>query len=104
VWQCRRTAPLVERLKQDGMGSVIRDHTGLVADAYFSGTKLQWLLEHVDGARARADAGELCFGTVDSWLAYHLTNERVHVTTPPTRPHHALKHLRPGVGPASGRE
>ncbi len=80
VWQCRRTAPLVERLKQDGMGSVIRDHTGLVADAYFSGTKLQWLLEHVDGARARADAGELCFGTVDSWLAYHLTNERVHVT------------------------
>ena len=80
VWQCRRTAPQVERLKQDGLGSVIRDHTGLVADAYFSGTKLQWLLEHVDGARDRAMAGSLCFGTVDSWLAYHLTNERVHVT------------------------
>ena len=80
VWQCRRTAPLVERLKQDGLGSVIRDHTGLIADAYFSGTKLQWLLEHVDGARERALMGKLCFGTVDSWLAYHLTNERVHVT------------------------
>ncbi len=80
VWQCRRTAPLIERLKQDGLGSVIRDHTGLVADAYFSGTKLQWLLDNVDGARERANAGALCFGTVDSWLAYHLTNERVHVT------------------------
>jgi glycerol kinase len=80
VWQCRRTASLVERLKQDGMGSVIRDHTGLVADAYFSGTKIQWLLEHVDGARERAASGGLCFGTVDSWLAYNLTAERVHVT------------------------
>ncbi len=80
VWQCRRTAPLVERLKQDGLGNVIRDRTGLIADAYFSGTKLQWVLENTPGARARAAKGELCFGTVDTWLAYNLCAERPHVT------------------------
>jgi len=80
VWQCRRTAPLVERLKQDGLGNLLRDRTGLVPDAYFSGTKLQWMLDRIDGARERAAKGELCFGTVDSFLAWHLTGGRVHVT------------------------
>jgi len=80
VWQCRRTAPLVERLKQDGLGNLLRDRTGLVPDAYFSGTKLQWMLDGIDDARERAARGELCFGTVDSFLAWHLTGGRVHVT------------------------
>jgi len=80
VWQCRRTAPLVERLKQDGLGNLLRDRTGLVPDAYFSGTKLQWMLDGIDGARERAARGELCFGTVDCFLAWHLTGGRVHVT------------------------
>lgn len=80
VWQCRRTAPLVERLKKDGLGNVLRDRTGLVPDAYFSGTKLQWMLDAIPGARARAEKGELCFGTVDSFLAWNLTSEHVHVT------------------------
>jgi len=80
VWQCRRTAPLVERLKEDGLGNTIRDRTGLIPDAYFSGTKLEWLLDSIDGARDRAQNGELCFGTVDSFLAYRLTGGRAHVT------------------------
>ena len=80
VWQCRRTAPLVERLKQDGMGNVLRDRTGLVPDAYFSGTKVQWLLDNVPNVRQRAEAGELCFGTVDSVLVWNLTKEHRHVT------------------------
>ena len=80
VWQCRRTAPLVERLKQDGLGNVLRDRTGLVPDAYFSGTKLQWMLDSIPGSRERAEKGELCFGTVDSFLAFHLTGGRTHVT------------------------
>ncbi len=80
VWQCRRTAPLVERLKQDGLGNILRDRTGLVPDAYFSGTKLQWMLDGIPDARERAAKGELCFGTVDSFLAWHLTAGHVHVT------------------------
>lgn len=80
VWQCRRTAPLVERLKQDGLGNLLRDRTGLVPDAYFSGTKLQWMLDTVPDARARAEKGELCFGTVDSFLAWNLTAGHAHVT------------------------
>ncbi len=80
VWQCRRTAPLVERLKQDGLGNVLRDRTGLVPDAYFSGTKLQWMLDTVPGARERAEKGELCFGTIDCFLAWNLTANHVHVT------------------------
>ena len=80
VWQCRRTAPLVERLKNDGLGNIIRDRTGLIPDAYFSATKLQWLLDTVSGARRRAESGELCFGTIDSFLAWHLTGGKVHVT------------------------
>ena len=80
VWQCRRTAPLVERLKSDGLGNVLRDRTGLIPDAYFSGTKLQWMLDSIPGARERAARGELCFGTVDCFLAWHLTGGRAHVT------------------------
>lgn len=79
VWQCRRTAPLVERLKSDGLGNVIRDRTGLIPDAYFSGTKLQWMLDTIPDARARAERGELCFGTVDSFLAWHLSKDHAHV-------------------------
>ena len=80
VWQCRRTAPLVERLKRDGLGNMLRDRTGLIPDAYFSGTKLQWMLDSIPDARARAARGELCFGTVDSFLAWNLTGGRAHVT------------------------
>ncbi|MBP3410154.1 MAG: glycerol kinase GlpK [Clostridia bacterium] len=80
VWQCRRTAPLVERLKNDGLGNLLRDRTGLVPDAYFSGTKLQWMLDSIPGSRERAVRGELCFGTVDSFLTWNLTSRHVHVT------------------------
>lgn len=81
VWQCRRTAPLCEELKRDAqLTQYIQEHTGLLPDAYFSATKLRWILEHVEGARARAEAGELLFGTVDSWLVWKLTGGRVHVT------------------------
>ncbi len=80
VWQCRRTAPLVERLVQTIPAGTIRQKTGLLPDAYYSATKLRWILDHVEGAQARAEAGELCFGTVDSWLIYKLTGGRVHVT------------------------
>ncbi len=80
VWQDRRTAAACDRLKANGLSPKIRKKTGLVVDAYFSGTKLDWILRHVPGARARAKAGELAFGTVDSWLVWNLTGGRVHVT------------------------
>ncbi len=80
VWQCRRTAELCERLERDGYGETIREKTGLRPDAYFSGTKLKWILDNVPGARERAERGELLFGTVDTWLVYKLTGGRVHVT------------------------
>ncbi len=79
VWQCRRTAEYVERLKQQGLQDHIRKKTGLVPDAYFSGTKLQWLLDHLD-LREKARRGQLCFGTVDSFLAWHLVGGHPHVT------------------------
>ncbi|MCS7158192.1 MAG: glycerol kinase GlpK [Blastocatellia bacterium] len=82
VWQCRRTAPLCEALRAEGFDRVILERTGLVLDAYFSGTKIQWLLEHVPGARERARRGQLCFGTVDTWLIWKLTGGRVHATDP----------------------
>ncbi|MCX6071138.1 MAG: glycerol kinase GlpK [Chloroflexi bacterium] len=82
VWQCRRTAPMCDRLRAEGFDKVIHDHTGLVADAYFSGTKLAWLLDNVPGARARAERGELAFGTVDTFLIWRLTAGRLHVTDP----------------------
>lgn len=80
VWQCRRTAEACDRLKAEGYADEIRRVTGLPVDAYFSGTKIQWILDHVDGARARAERGDLLFGTVDSWLIWKLTGGRVHVT------------------------
>ena len=80
VWQCRRTAGLCEELERAGHGEYIRAVTGLRPDAYFSGTKIKWMLDHIPGARARAEAGELLFGTVDSWLIWNLTREKAHVT------------------------
>ena len=80
VWQDRRTASICDRLKAKKLDRVIRRKTGLVIDAYFSATKVQWILENVKGARARAKAGELAFGTVDSWLVWNLTGGKVHVT------------------------
>src|SRR4029079_2916937 len=82
VWQCRRTAPICERLKSEGFDRVIRRKTGLVTDAYFSGTKVSWLLDHVKGARREAAAGALAFGTVDSWLIHRLSGGSTHVTDP----------------------
>ncbi|MCW5623554.1 MAG: glycerol kinase GlpK [Burkholderiales bacterium] len=80
VWQDRRTAGLCERLQAEGHADAIQQRTGLVIDAYFSGTKVRWILDHVDGAQARAERGELAFGTVDAWLVWKLTGGRVHVT------------------------
>jgi glycerol kinase len=80
VWQDRRTSAFCDELKQAGLAEKIRSKTGLVLDAYFSATKVRWVLDHVPGARQRAQAGELAFGTVDSWLVWKLTNGRVHVT------------------------
>ena len=80
VWQDRRTAGHCDQLKSDGHAPVIRKKTGLILDAYFSGTKIQWILDNVDGARKRAEAGELAFGTIDSWLIWNLTAGKVHVT------------------------
>ncbi len=82
VWQDRRTVEHCERLKASGAHQVIEQRTGLVLDAYFSGTKLAWLLNTIPGARARAEAGELAFGTIDSWLIWKLTGGRLHVTDP----------------------
>jgi len=80
VWQDRRAEPLCAKLRADGMTDTIRDKTGLVIDAYFSATKLRWLLDNVPGAREQAERGELAFGTVDSWLMWQLTGGKVHVT------------------------
>lgn len=80
VWQCRRTASLCEELKAAGKTELIREKTGLVPDAYFSATKIKWILDHVEGARERAENGDLLFGTVDSWLIWNLTRGKVHVT------------------------
>ena len=80
VWQCRRTAPICDQLTADGLGPYVKEKTGLLIDAYFSATKLSWILDHVEGARARAEAGELLFGTVDSWLVWKLTGGKVHIT------------------------
>lgn len=80
VWQCRRTASYCEKLKEEGWADKIREKTGLVLDAYFSGTKIAWILDNVEGAREKADKGELLFGTVDTWIIWNLTRGKVHVT------------------------
>ena len=80
VWQCRRTAPFCDGLKAQGLGETIAEKTGLLIDAYFSASKIRWLLDNVPGTRERAERGELCFGTVDSWLIWQLSGGAVHVT------------------------
>jgi glycerol kinase len=80
VWQDRRTAVFCDELIKDGSSKMISEKTGLVTDAYFSATKVKWILDHVPGARAKANKGELCFGTIDSWLLWKLTNGKVHAT------------------------
>jgi glycerol kinase len=80
VWQDRRTAPICDQMRADGLEELVQDKTGLVIDAYFSGTKVRWMLENVPGAGEKAERGELAFGTIDSWLIWKLTNGKVHVT------------------------
>jgi glycerol kinase len=80
VWQDRRTADFCDRLKHDGHEAFIRERTGLVVDAYFSGSKIAWILDNVPGARAKAEAGKLAFGTIDSWLVWQLTSDSTHIT------------------------
>ena len=80
VWQCRRTADRADALKEQGWSDLIKEHTGLLPDAYFSATKLAWILDNVEGARERAERGDLLFGTVDTWLIWKLTNGEAHVT------------------------
>lgn len=80
VWQCRRTAPICDELKAKGLADTIQKKTGLVVDAYFSGTKIKWILDNVEGVRERAEKGEVLFGNVDTWLIWNLTGGKVHVT------------------------
>lgn len=80
VWQCRRTADRIEQLRRDGLEETVRQRTGLIPDAYFSASKIAWILDNVPGAREQAERGELRFGTVDSWLIWNLTGGRVHAT------------------------
>ncbi|MGI9278658.1 MAG: glycerol kinase GlpK [Endozoicomonas sp.] len=80
VWQCRRTTDICEQLREEGFEEYIREKTGLVLDAYFSGTKVKWILDNVEGAREQAQRGELLFGTIDTWLTWKLTDGKAHVT------------------------
>lgn len=80
VWQCRRTAPICEKLKEMGLEPYVKEHTGLLIDAYFSATKIKWILDNVPEARTLANEDKLCFGTVETWLIWNLTNKQVHVT------------------------
>jgi glycerol kinase len=96
VWQDRRTAAACDRLKARGLEPLIKRKTGLVIDAYFSGTKIEWMLKNVPGARAKAKAGALAFGTVDSWLVWNLTGGRVHVTDPSNASRTMLFNLKTG--------
>src|SRR5688572_30022862 len=80
VWQDKRTAPICEQLKKKGLENYVRENTGLVIDSYFSGTKINWILENVPGVRDRANKGELAFGTIDTWLIWNLTKGKVHAT------------------------
>ncbi|OGO52187.1 MAG: glycerol kinase [Chloroflexi bacterium RBG_16_68_14] len=96
VWQCRRTAEQCDELRRQGLEPLIRERTGLVLDAYFSATKARWLLDHVPDAQRRAEAGELAFGTVDSWLIFRLTGGRVHATDASNASRTMLFNLREG--------
>ncbi len=96
VWQCRRTAPICEELERAGHAARVREITGLRLAPYFSGTKLKWILEHIEGARARAERGELLFGTVDTWLTWKLTDGRVFVTDRTNASRTMLMNIRTG--------
>ncbi|MDQ4064704.1 MAG: glycerol kinase GlpK, partial [Actinomycetota bacterium] len=96
VWQCRRSTPICERLRAEGLEPEIRARTGLLLDPYFSGTKIMWYLENIPGLRARAEAGELAFGSVDSWLVWNLTGGDVHATEPSNASRTLLYSLRDG--------
>jgi glycerol kinase len=96
VWQDRRTAEMCARLKADGAEPDVTERTGLILDPYFSGTKAAWILDHVEGARGRAEAGKLAFGTVDSWLVWKLTGGRVHVTDATNASRTLLYNIRTG--------
>ena len=102
VWQDRRTAERCHQLKSDGTEETVRQKTGLLIDPYFSGTKIAWILDNVDGARQKAEAGKLAFGTVDSWLIWNLTSGKRHITdrTNASRTH-ALQHRRRQMGRGS---
>ncbi len=80
VWQCRRTGPIVDKLKEEGYEGLFKEKTGLVLDAYFSGTKIKWILDSIEGVREKAKEGKIKFGTIDSYLVYRLTGNRVHIT------------------------
>ena len=80
VWQCRRTSGMIDKLKADGLAQTVQKKTGLIPDAYFSASKIAWILENVPGVRERAERGELRFGTVDSWIIWNLTDGKVHAT------------------------
>jgi glycerol kinase len=97
VWQCRRSTPICERLKAAGLESDLRARTGLVVDAYFSATKIVWYLEEIEGLRARSEAGEIAFGTIDSWLVWNLTGGEVHATEPSNASRTMLYSLRDGA-------
>ena len=97
VWQCRRTAERCAELKRQGLESMLHAKTGLIADPYFSATKLQWILENIPDARRRAEAGELCFGTVDSWLIWNLTGGKVHATDPSNAARTMLYNIHTGA-------
>ncbi|MEX2304109.1 MAG: glycerol kinase GlpK [Bryobacterales bacterium] len=96
VWQDRRTAPICDRLRAEGRESMVREKTGLVIDAYFSGTKIAWLLGNVEGARQKAEAGQLAFGTVDSWLIWKLTGGALHATDATNASRTMLYNIRSG--------
>ncbi len=97
VWQDRRTAAFCDQLKRDGHAASIQQKTGLVIDAYFSGSKVAWILDNVQGVRARAERGELAFGTVDSWLVWNLTAGKAHVTDPSNASRTMLFNIHTGV-------
>src|SRR5215510_4662025 len=96
VWQDRRTSSMCDELRMAGAATFVRERTGLVIDPYFSATKLAWLLEHIPGARTRAERGELAFGTVDTWLIWHLLGNRTHVTDPSNASRTLLYNLHEG--------
>jgi glycerol kinase len=97
VWQDRRTADACAKLRAEGAEDMVRERTGLVLDPYFSGTKLAWLLDNVEGARARAERGELAFGTVDTWLVYKLTDGKLHLTDPSNASRTLLFNIKTGA-------